>query len=354
MLMVLLLCAGCSSLEIANYSSSTHLHSVVINKPRGLIYIGGSNALLQLDTDLNHIETLNRGPFHYASTCGLNDSCPEGTLKDNEFKILELIQGKNYLLACGTSYQGICSFHSLSNISNYIIIGGDTKSQFVGSRKSSLVHYLPFGEKDLLYVFQEYDGRDFAFSPQVMSLRELATTSTASTMKLLVNNTIVSQFSAFDIMWKYKQEYFMQFVYTFEYEKHLYIVMNQQKDVATKDSIRIKIGRLCLAPDKDSLLRSYAEIELECKKGDTPYSFASSASMLNGTLFISASRLQDSDDKKVDQTAGSLLCAESMDMVTSAFTEVYSMCLLYPDPKKASMVDWNRNKNLSCRQDSVS
>ncbi|BFZ14638.1 hypothetical protein BsWGS_17677 [Bradybaena similaris] len=349
-LMVLLLCAGGSSLELANYSSNTRLHSVVINKANGMIYVGGSNALLQLDTNLNHIETLIKGPFRYASTCGLNDSCPGGTLEDNEFKILEVIQGKNYLLACGTSYQGICSFHSLSNISNYIVIGGDTKHQFVGSRKSSVVHYLLFEKKDLLYVFQEYDGRDFAFSPQVMSLRILATNNTESTLMLMRNLTI--QFSAVDIFGQYKKEYFMQFVHTFEYEKRLYIVMNQQKNVATSDSIRIKIGRLCLAPGQDPWLRSYVEIELECKKGDVLYNLASSASMINGTLFISASRLQGSGDKIVDQTAGSVLCAVSMDRIMTTFTEVYHYCLIYPNPEKASMVDWNRDKNLDCKHDS--
>ncbi|CAG5119894.1 unnamed protein product, partial [Candidula unifasciata] len=305
LVVIVLLSVGAFSLELATYSTNTTLHSVVMIRKLHMVYVGGNNALIQLDTDLRHVSTLKMGPFPYSPTCGPSDTCSGGTLEDNEFKILEAIQGKNYLLACGTSHQGTCTLHTFSNITNYVHVGGDTKGHFVGSRKSSIVHYLPLGQTDCLYVFQEYDGRDLAFSPQVMSLRVLSTENTPYTMKLLRNTTSSSEFSALDIWSDYKQKYFMQFVHSFEYNKQLYVVMNQQKNISPQDSIRIKIGRLCLGPDQDVLLQSYVELELECKKGDTLYNYASSASMMHDTLFISASRLQGSSAKEVDQAAGS-------------------------------------------------
>lgn len=351
-LVCLVFCSGISTLEMASFTVDTAnspLLAVTMYPDKNMVYVGGKNILLQLDTDLKYIQQIIKEPVIGSSSCGPYVKCENGSPVDNEFKIVEISEKKKYLLVCGTSNQGTCSFHGLDNISNSVQIKGNGVSELVGSRNSSLIYFPPSDTDEFMYVFQEYDGRAFHFSPHVMSLRKLVTENTEYKILYTYLDRELNQISALDILENIKDKYFMQFVYVFKYKNYLYIVMNQQKDVKTSNSIRIKLGRLCL---NETLLLSYMELDLECKDGDTMYNFAKTASLSDDILFISAVQSQSSRNRH-DQESWSVVCGFKMELVNDIFLQGFYHCLQAHGKSDSTRVDWNNDKNKNCIPDQV-
>lgn len=307
-------------------SESGIFHTLKHDPETGMIYAGGRNFLLQLDSSLQLVNKIGNEQLA-ADLIGCPD-CP--TEISNDVKIVSINRRKKYLLSCGTANHGVCHFHSLTNISTLQEIQGETPAKYMGSKASSLIYQANDHEFlfDMVYVFQEYDhSRPDEFAPHVISLRKFTSKGSVYVLDYALMNTALHQISALNIKESLRADYYMSFVYTFKHEHYLYVLMNQQKDADNRNYIQIKIARNCYGTNNDSTFSSYAEIPLSCSYKDTLYNKVLGATVIGDTLYIIAARLQRSERLSIDQTHGTLLCFQSMTMINDYFVQGIHECI---------------------------
>ena len=347
-ILVLFLVPLSYGLDEVSYIQSFHLqsndakfHSVLAYDDH--IYVGGRNVLLQLDQNLVLQYRLDKGPFRNGDSCIPLLSCPDGSLQPNDYKVLAVSTHKNQLLACGTSDQGMCTIHSLDNITNYKNVTGDNNSQYVASRKTSLISFSSSGENvvDIAYAFYEQDNRNNLYAPYfTISKRKLELEGAQDKFRYLYYDGEVQQFSGLSINEDFIRSYYMTFVYTFQYknkkygddsQEFVYVVMNSQRS-RRDNSLTMKIGRFCAGDKIDTTLDSYIETNIDCKQSGTVYNVATAATFSNGNLYISAVHQEDG---VIQSTA---LCTKTIDHIDSNFADILIDCFV--NSEQSTPLSW--------------
>ncbi|XP_059144020.1 hepatocyte growth factor receptor-like [Physella acuta] len=307
------------------------------------VYAGGRNALFQLSTDLEKISEVDKSP---------TENCENEAGCFNDIKIVQYNERKDLLLVCGTASFGSCSLHSLKNMSVFRDVGGANTGPYVGSKKSSKVVLTTKDESstlDLIFVFHEYDGRDFNNSPVAVSIRKLESANADPVLNYALYDPVLHQISWLDINRTIKNNYYMSFIYTFKFEGFIYFVMNQQKSLKYENEVRVRIGRIC--SQLDIKLESYVELELSCLEGDLEFNKATDAVFFENTLYISTVRLQPSNRDDIDFSKGSAICEFPIAKINDGFRQGILLCY---SGSKGSQLEWPKGEELACVQDGIS
>ena len=319
----------------------------------GEVYVGGSNTLLHLSQNLTPHTVVSLGPVRDSLDCDPAASECEGSFKTNEVKVLEVDKRKQQLLMCGSVRQGVCRMYSLRNISRYTNTSTFNLSSFVGGKKSVAVLFDQNTDdtEDILFVGQEYDGRDHRFSPNVISTRKVDTT-TGFQIDFLRFNIELQLISGLDINPDLKAGNFrMEFVDILQDDDYVYFVTIQQKSTTDPNNPYPRLGRICFGDGaRDVLYASYVEIGLLCKVDDVSYPKILATTIEDGVLYFSAGR-SDNDNQwpfESNLDERSVVCAVPMSKIENRFMQVNHDC--YGDKAAAVQIAaWKSGAdNLQC------
>ncbi|XP_076468403.1 hepatocyte growth factor receptor-like [Babylonia areolata] len=336
------------SFRIHSHDAAQKLGQVAVDPASGGVYVGGSNKLVYLSADLGLPTSISLGPVLDSLTCDPAEGPCEGTLTDNEVKVLEVDNRRRKLLMCGSVRQGLCQLHSLTDITNYINASSTFYSNFVGGKKSVAVLFNDTAS--ILYVGQEYDHRNLKLSPNVLSTRVVDSTPAGVNISFNFYNVDMRQISALDINHTVKPDYHMEFVDIFHYDRFVYFITVQQKSMKEPDIPYSRIGRICVT---DRVYVSYVEIALLCQESDSErFPKILSATVEGDVLYFSAAQTKTERQQKfdTDTTEGSVVCAVTMEELNSQFIQVNYDCFKEGQVSDAQIVAWKKGEdNVNCR-----
>ena len=328
------------SFKVDVHDAGQSLSQITISET-GEVYVGGFNKLLHLSANLTPHTVLSLGPVRDSLNCDPTAGECKGSFTANEVKVLEVDKRKQQLLMCGSVRQGVCRMYSLKNISRYTNTSTLTLSSYVGGKKSVAVLFDQNSNdtQDILFVGQEYDGRNHSFSPNVISTRKVDTT-TGFQIDFLFINYDLQQLSGLDIHPTLKADGFhMEFVDILQDDSYVYFVTIQQKTVAGPKTPYPRLGRICFGDEaRDVVYASYVEIGLLCKVDDISYPKILDTTIEDGVLYFSAGRADDDNQRpfETDPKKGSVVCAVLMSDITTRFTQVNYEC--YADSTAAVQI----------------
>ncbi|KAK7474534.1 hypothetical protein BaRGS_00034228 [Batillaria attramentaria] len=335
--------AACAfGLTVDSYDAGTGVSQVAVGAPdTPSVFIGGLNTLLHLSENLTRLNELSLGPKRDSPDCdpAQGKECEDGILTANEVKVLEVDRKKRKLLACGSVRQGVCTLHSLQNISNFVQMADSAVSNFLGSKKSVVVLFdeSTSVQESLMFVGQEYDDRNLSFSPNVFSTRVIKSVGSGHAIEFMRNDPEAQQISALDIRLEVKPTYHMEFVDIMQDSTFVYFFTNQQKSVQDSLTPYPRIGRICVG---DLVYVSYVEMGLICNDGVKDYPLLLASVIHSDILYFSAAQTLAQSPFEVDEGQGSVLCAVPMTTITTQFQQINFEC--YNSPNQAVIPSWKQ------------
>ena len=162
-------------------NTEIYFSHMVINETIGFVYIGGVNTIYQLNLRLKLLEKITMGPYEDSNDCPISKGCaPEVQKRLSNYynKALVLDQMHQWLISCGSLFQGACTAHSLYNISR--IIDQPQEPVVANNATASTVAFIapgPDPHKQVLYVGATYTAGSYRSDLPVVSSRSLFETS---------------------------------------------------------------------------------------------------------------------------------------------------------------------------------
>ncbi|CAL4133699.1 unnamed protein product [Meganyctiphanes norvegica] len=250
-------------------NTSLELQHLVINRQDGVIYVGGTNRLYELDLSLGVRARVETGPRFDSPRCHASGCGPESrvarVLTDNINKVLVLDPEANTLIMCGSVSQGACEKFRTANISltpEFIprsIAANDPESStfaFVGPEQ-----YNPWGGSSALYVGTTFTTvGDYRHDVPAVSTRNLYDLDYAEFS--------FSKQSLLRIDVKYRDHFLVQYVYGFNASNYAHFVTVQKKSHLPGQEETGYISRLARTCISDANYDSYTEITMECQGRD--------------------------------------------------------------------------------------
>lgn len=317
--------------------TSKNLSQVAVDTSSSLttVFVGGLNTVIHLSNNLTFLNELSVGPKRDSLDCNpAQGSECEGPRIVNEVKVLEVHLQKKNLLVCGSVRQGVCTFHSLKNMSNYVNMTDSSIPNFVGGKKSVVVHFDASSER--IFVGQEYDGRDLSYSPNVFSIRRLEV-GNKHEISFYQYDTEAEIISALDIRKEVKRSYHMEFVNILQDSNFVYFLTVQQKSEQESDKPYTRLGRICI---RDTVFISYIEMGLICEHEKKLYPRVLDAVIHGEVLYFTAAQTLTQQPYSIDSDPGSVLCAVSMGTVTDQFVQANWQCSQQIDDLRMMRPSW--------------
>lgn len=240
------------------------LNHLALDRRTGRIYVGGVNRIVQLDSSLNLEECVITGPKRDSPQChasGCNSPEIETALMDNTNKILLLDAEHDYLIACGSLFQGACTKYPSANVSapaKFVpisIAANDERSStyaFIGPEQ-----YNQWKPSNVLYVGTTFTNNgDYREDVPAISSRNLETFDFA-----LIS---FSQQSLLKIDVKYRDHFLVRYVYGFNSSDFAYFVIVQKQSHLPGQEEYGYVTRLARVCINDANYDSYTEVTLQC------------------------------------------------------------------------------------------
>uniref|UniRef100_A0A1I7WME4 Sema domain-containing protein n=1 Tax=Heterorhabditis bacteriophora TaxID=37862 RepID=A0A1I7WME4_HETBA len=239
-----------------SYYSKSPINNVIVVKDK--IYVGAVNELSLLSRDsLSRLAFVSTGPLrdsplcsHDGSSC-LKDAVLRDT--DNHNKVLQVLP--NGLLHCGSVRQGICSLHSLRNLtltsSNDIPVASNTASA------STVSILLP--DSRLVVAASHSSDSPYRDPFPAVALREPPD-------YLVANSGSLEGEAAVFIRAEFRSSFPVRYLKAFRHQHFVYIAAIQAEETRQARAPMVtKLARFC---DNDTRFVSYSEIELQCRAED--------------------------------------------------------------------------------------
>ncbi|KAG0438065.1 hypothetical protein HPB47_017159 [Ixodes persulcatus] len=314
----------------------------------GVVVVGGRNALYKLSPDLELEAKESTGPRPDNPQCTPDPlECPQGrTLTDNDNQVLAtLTPAYPLVLACGTIWQGICSFHDVQRDLN-LSITMDKKSyiNYVASRVSTVAFY----RGHVLFAGSTYDGRPLDYHPFSVSARVLNGSEFELFSSLLPWNYYASSFVNIDQT--LKKSYKVRYVYGTSHDEFAYFVTVQNAGLAL-ELFETRIVRVC---HNDLTFGTYTELPVSCGSGESTFPIAQAASAGpesqgdDRLLLVAFGRPSGGRMQENDASAGSAVCSFRMQDVLHAFYKVIGDCSRGEPTAKLSQLYYPPGTRLDC------
>lgn len=323
------------------------LSQVTVDSSTGdtVVFVGGLNTVMHLSANLTRLNKLTVGPKRDSLDCvPWQESVCSGIMAANEVKVLEVDRTTQKLLVCGSVRQGVCTLHSLRNLSNFAQIADTSVSNFLGSKKSVVVHFDNAIDQGLLFVGQEYDGRDLALSPNVFSTRQL-NMGNPNEIVFATRNEEAGIISALGIRPDIKRTYHMEFIDILQDSNYVYYLTLQQESDQEPDTPYPRLGRICL---RDPVYISYIEMGLLCEHERKEYRKILDAVLHDDVLYFSAAQTLAQQPYEVDPEKGSVICAVPVGTLNVQFTQANYECYFQTAQESPRVPSW-RKENTKCR-----
>nr|XP_023013437.1 plexin-B [Leptinotarsa decemlineata]XP_023013439.1 plexin-B [Leptinotarsa decemlineata]XP_023013440.1 plexin-B [Leptinotarsa decemlineata] len=251
-------------------------HMVIDHKTQR-VFVGGTNRLLQLDSNLRLEHLVTTGPKNDSPLChatGCNDAGITLTLMDNYNKILLIEPDSGTLISCGSVSQGACFKYRLNNFSaepQYIpksIAANDANAStyaYIGPKNYNL-----WSRSNILYVGTTFTNNgEFRHDVPAIASRDLET--------LEIAELTFSKQSQLNIDVKYRDHFIVQYVYGFNASEYAYFVIVQKQSHLPGQEEQGYVSRLSRTCINDANYDSYTEVTLQCVDAETKYNLVQDA-----------------------------------------------------------------------------
>ncbi|XP_064609428.1 hepatocyte growth factor receptor-like [Liolophura sinensis] len=240
------------------------------------VYVSGENILLKLTPDLQLNQVVSTGPVDDNNKClPAPSACQIPRIPTDNFgRVLEI--GDN-LLVCGSARLGLCSVHSMANISVSRDLDPTNQRNYVGSKNRTFAFFSKSTSANtrdrVLYAGVTYDNRPINLSSKMFASRVLRQKNEKYEFEYLLHDKTMQWVSALDISSQIKQMYLIQTIYGFELRNFVYFLTVQRESL---DSVNYhtRLGRVCQG---DHYYLNYMEIPLQCRKHGVLYNIAMAA-----------------------------------------------------------------------------
>lgn len=321
-------------------STERFIH-MAVNSYTGQVYIGAVNAIYQLSSKLELQARAVMGPEKDDPGCPVTRFCPSITKKYHDYhnKALVIDYPQSRLIACGSLFQGVCTVHSLENITNYRTPANE--SVVANNATASTVAFIANGPERLSRMHVLYVGVTFtgngpyrsdvpAVSSRSLDLSNdtfsIAVTGVSTGTKVFVNSLA-------------REVYPITYVFGFSSRGFSYFLTVQKQFTEEPKPYISKLVRIC---QNDVHYYSYTEVALVCQTPDgIHYNLAQAAfvgrpgselavslgiTAQDEVLFVVFAKSRDETDVYNRPSQKSALCVYALTAVHRKFTQNINDC----------------------------
>ncbi|XP_064652095.1 hepatocyte growth factor receptor-like isoform X2 [Lineus longissimus] len=357
MLLLIFICCVVSVLARFEFSADTSLkdfsfQKIAMDKTSKTdheIFVAGTNRLYRLDANLSLVEEFVTGPQWNNPDCPAPPAICSKPLKlmNNDPKILATDDKTGSLLFCGSVHQGLCTRHSVKNITNASVFDGKILSNLAGGSLASIGFFAPWVcntdnktyniTLTAFFVAMTYDSRPNDFFPKAISSRRLrSAVDQGFYLQYLGMNAAFSKYSGVDIHKDYRSSFIVNYIHGFENAGFIYFLAVQH-DLEDMEEYYTTLIRIC-ACDREFI--SYTEVPLSCSSPSTgeDYNVATAAYLgdpgadlvqktgsKDKTLFVTFGR-NSSKGQVPDPGRGSVICGYTMSKIEIEFQDAQAGC----------------------------
>lgn len=330
--------------SFATSNTSINFTHIAIDSSSGRLYVGATNWLYQLSSDLTLETSLKTGPVDDSPSCSPEDcsGIDETLIKPtkNVNKVLVIDHTSRKLISCGSVHQGSCRQHNLTDIRNVDPLIGvpvaandenSTTVAFIGPAR----YNTGGASQSVLYVAASHTRlgpyRDMV---PAISSRSLDPSKLFTILEKSFTDT-----ARVDIQFTMRDYYLVKYIHGFSSNSFIYFATVQKRShFRTLEELGY-VSRLARVCSSDAGYHTYTEVTLSCVGKDSrEYNLLQGASVIkpgtalandlgvdeNSEIFI-GSFAQSKDHTSVP-TGNSAICVYSMDEIERIFTENVHLC----------------------------
>ena len=293
---VLCLFGGCLTKDekVAEHYETKELYNLQFFNEH--LYIGGTDKLLRLDTDLEVNDSIST--CH--SQCGSNP---------NINKVLLIVKDKvDKIVTCGTGNQGSCELRSLPDLN----VTASTQSMVsTNSRRPALaVMIKPDSLNFVLAVTYSSDLNENIWNP--MTIR---TVTSKMELQLAGDEVDVVKLKV-DESHDIRSSYLIYYKAVLRYGGFTYFATNQKAFAKGRTEYVSKLIRLC---DSTENLWSYTDVIIECSNNNVTYNLIQDAVFVKGenSILLVATFVKDSNPE--NPSGESVICSTDLQTLNSTF-----------------------------------
>ncbi|KFO86448.1 Plexin-B1, partial [Buceros rhinoceros silvestris] len=308
----------------------------------GTIYLGATNFLFQLTSDLLMKNMVQTGPVLDSKDCLPPVSkleCPQAHHTDNHNKLLLVNTVQKELIVCGSVHQGICEKRSLASIDHVLFrpeSPGDTQYVAANDPNITTVGLIAYSKDEvpLLFVGRGYTSRGVGGGIPPITTRNLR--AHGGDVQATDSHSIFSYEETAKLAVGRLSEYNHHFIKSFTYRSSVYFLFYRRDLKSQSREYKTYISRICL---DDSHYYSYVELPLLCQSKANTYSLLQAAyvtrpgaDLAQGqldtegeVLFAAFSAWQASSGKLSEESALCVYAMEEVDRLTNWTRDVCYM-----------------------------
>lgn len=308
----------------------------------GTIYLGATNFLFQLTSDLMLENMVQTGPVLDSKDCLPPVSkleCPQAHHTDNHNKLLLVNTVQKELIVCGSVHQGICEKRSLASIDHVLFrpeSPGDTQYVAANDPNITTVGLIAYSKDEvpLLFVGRGYTSRGVGGGIPPITTRNLR--AHGGDIQATDSHSIFSYEETAKLAVGRLSEYNHHFIKSFTYRSSVYFLFYRRDLKSQSREYKTYISRICL---DDSHYYSYVELPLLCQSKANTYSLLQAAyvtqpgkELAQGqldtegeVLFAAFSAWQASSGKLSEESALCVYAMEEVDRLTNWTRDVCYM-----------------------------
>uniref|UniRef100_A0A8D2NHD9 Plexin-B1 n=1 Tax=Zonotrichia albicollis TaxID=44394 RepID=A0A8D2NHD9_ZONAL len=296
----------------------------------GTIYLGATNFLFQLTSDLLLENMVQTGPVLDSKDCLPPVSkleCPQAHHTDNHNKLLLVNTVQKELIVCGSVHQGICEKRSLESIDHVLFrpeSPGDTQYVAANDPNITTVGLIAYSKDEvpLLFVGRGYTSRGVGGGIPPITTRNLR--AHGGDVQATDSHSIFSYEETAKLAVGRLSEYNHHFIKSFTYHSSVYFLFYRRDLKSQSREYKTYISRICL---DDSHYYSYVELPLLCQSKGNTYSLLQAAYLdtEGEVLFAAFSAWQASSGKLSEESALCVYTMEEVDRLTNWTRDVCYM-----------------------------
>uniref|UniRef100_A0A8C3V044 Plexin-B1 n=1 Tax=Catharus ustulatus TaxID=91951 RepID=A0A8C3V044_CATUS len=324
-----------------SHNATKFLH-LSMDLESGTIYLGATNFLFQLTSDLLLENMVQTGPVLDSKDCLPPVSkleCPQAHHTDNHNKLLLVNTVQEELIVCGSVHQGICEKRSLASIDHVLFrpeSPGDTQYVAANDPNITTVGLIAYSKDEvpLLFVGRGYTSRGVGGGIPPITTRNLR--AHGGDIQATDSHSIFSYEETAKLAVGRLSEYNHHFIKSFTYRSSVYFLFYRRDLKSQSREYKTYISRICL---DDSHYYSYVELPLLCQSKANTYSLLQAAyvtqpgkELAQGqldtegeVLFAAFSAWQASSGKLSEESALCVYAMEEVDRLTNWTRDVCYM-----------------------------
>lgn len=324
-------------------NTSINFTHIAIDHTTGRLYVGATNWLYQLSSDLTPETSLQTGPVDDSPSCspedcsGIDENLIKPTKNVNKVLVIDPMSRK--LISCGSVHQGSCRLHNLTNIAlaepliGVPVAANDENSTtvaFIGPAR-----YTGTSQQSVLYVA----ASNSKLGPYRDMVPAISSRSLDPSKLFTIIEKSFTDSARVDISYSMRDYYVVKYIHGFSSNSFIYFATVQKRShFRTLEELGY-VSRLARVCSSDASYHTYTEVTLSCVgKDGREYNLLQGASVIKpGTLLASDYGLDEgsevfigtfaqSKDHTSVPTSNSAICVFPMEEIERIFTENVHLC----------------------------